>query len=301
MCRTVRTSPSSGTTYTYYRCPHDPANPRQAAACPDHGNVMLREDTLIGAIAGFLDQYLFGHDRAALLATQLPATTAEHATARERQARHLHVELARIDTAERPDQRARSPADPADPATQAYRTRIRARFADLYTERTRTETQLAELQATAPPTTTPARSTSFPPPPVFSPADRPGSKKASSPHSTSRPSTGTTRTRSPSGPPSPATPPRTVAALLADPRTDTHATPSPAAVSHSAPTPIRWFPAHNDEYFRFPARLHRTARPRRRALGHIGVCWLRRRIPDPGREIRYKICEKKVLCRTARP
>ena len=36
-----------GGTNTYYRCPHDPANPRHAAAHPDHPRtVMLREDTL---------------------------------------------------------------------------------------------------------------------------------------------------------------------------------------------------------------------------------------------------------------
>ena len=40
-------------------------------------------------------------------------------------------------------------ADPQDPAAQAYRARIRARYAELYDERTRTETALAAAQAAA--------------------------------------------------------------------------------------------------------------------------------------------------------
>jgi hypothetical protein len=150
ICGTWRQS-SSGATYIYYRCPHDPANPRQAAAYPDHGSVSLREDILMAAIAGFLDQHAFGHDRAELLAAQLPATTAEHAEARARQETHLRAELARIETAERGlISELEQPADPADPAVQAYRARIRARFTDLYAERTRTEAKIADLQAAAP-------------------------------------------------------------------------------------------------------------------------------------------------------
>jgi hypothetical protein len=49
-----------------------------------------------------------------------------------------------------------APADPADPAAQAYRARIRARYAELYAERTRTETQLTAQHAAAPPDTDPA-------------------------------------------------------------------------------------------------------------------------------------------------
>jgi hypothetical protein len=40
-------------------------------------------------------------------------------------------------------------ADPQDPAAQAYRARIRGRYAELYDERTRTETALAAAQAAA--------------------------------------------------------------------------------------------------------------------------------------------------------
>ena len=39
-----------------------------------------------------------------------------------------------------------TPADPSDPAAQALRQRIRARFTDLYTQRTTLETELAALE-----------------------------------------------------------------------------------------------------------------------------------------------------------
>ncbi len=246
MCGTVRTS-STGATYTYYRCPHDPASPRQAAAYPDHGSVMLREDTLMDAIAGFLDQYIFGHDRAALLAATLPATTAEHAEARARQQAHLRTELARIDTAERGlISELEQPADPADPAVQAYRARIRARFADLYAERTRTETQLADLQATAPPGNDPALLDQLPtaaaiftqaPPRIQQALITAFDIQALYRHDQDQVTLWATITSDT---------PRTIAALLDDPRTDSDTHTAPATVSHSAPAPIAGFLTLND-------------------------------------------------------
>ena len=54
---------------------HNPADPRHIAAYPDHGPVSVREDGMLNALGLFFDQYVFGHDRAALLATRLrPAT-----------------------------------------------------------------------------------------------------------------------------------------------------------------------------------------------------------------------------------
>jgi DNA invertase Pin-like site-specific DNA recombinase len=151
MCGIWRPAAGTGTIHIYYACPHNPANPRHTATHPDHPHVSIREDTLITALAGFFDQYIFGHDRAALLAAQLPATAAGHAEAQARQAAHLQTQLRRIDTAERGlISELEAPADPADPAAAAYRARIRARYAELYAERTSTETQLAALQATTP-------------------------------------------------------------------------------------------------------------------------------------------------------
>jgi DNA invertase Pin-like site-specific DNA recombinase len=151
MSGTWRPAPSTGTIYIYYRCPHDPANVRHAAAHPDHPHVSVREDRLMGALAGFFDQYLFGHDRAALLAALLPATATDAAEARARKEARLRAELARIGTAEHGlITELEQPADPADPAAQAYRARIRARYAELYDQRTTTQAQLDGLQQATP-------------------------------------------------------------------------------------------------------------------------------------------------------
>lgn len=80
MCGTYRSS-AAGATYIYYKCPHDPANPRQTAACPDHGTVGLPEALIMAAIGTFFGQYVFGHDRTALLAAQLPARPPPRTTA----------------------------------------------------------------------------------------------------------------------------------------------------------------------------------------------------------------------------
>jgi hypothetical protein len=130
---------------------HMPANLCDHAARPDHGPVSLREDLMMDALCQFFDQYVFGPDRAALLATQLPADAGTQASQQTRQITHLQTELARIDTAERGlISELEAPADPADPATQAYRARIRARYAELYAERTKTEAALTAVKAATP-------------------------------------------------------------------------------------------------------------------------------------------------------
>ncbi len=248
MCGTWRTS-GNGRTYIYYKCPHDPANPRHAAAYPDHGTVALSETVIMAAIGSFFDQYVFGHDRAALLAAQLPATTAEHAAARDRQQRHLHAELARIDTAEHAlITELEHPADPGDPAAQAYRARIRARFADLYAERTRTEAQLADLNAAAPPDNDPALLDTLPIAAALF-TDAPDRIKeallaafdiqALYRHDQNQVTIWASLT---------ADTPRTIAALLNDPRTDSDTsttTPAPDTVYHSAPAPMASVTTHD--------------------------------------------------------
>jgi site-specific DNA recombinase len=248
MCGMWRTS-STGRAYIYYRCPHDPANPRHTAAHPDHGTVALSETAIMAALGTFFDQYIFGHDRAALLNAQLPATTAEHAQARHRQQTHLTAELARIDTAERAlISELEQPADPADPATQAYRARIRARFADLYAERTRTEAALADLQAAAPPDNDPDLLDVLPiAAAIFT--DAPDRIKealltafdiqALYRHDQDQITIWASLT--------PDTP-RTITALLSDPRTDSDtdpATPARDTFSHSAPAPIATVTVHD--------------------------------------------------------
>ena len=106
---------------------------------------------MLTALSQFFDTCVFGHDCASLLADLLPATDADHAEAEARQAAGLRTELARIDAAERGlISELEQPADPGDPAAQAYRARIRERFTELYAQRTATEAKLTELQSAAP-------------------------------------------------------------------------------------------------------------------------------------------------------
>jgi len=249
MCGTWRQS-ATGTTYIYYRCPHDPANPRHAAVHPDHGPVSVREDALLDAVSQFFDQYVFGHDRARLLATQLPATSAEHAQARARKEQHLRAELARIDVAERAlISELETPADPADPAATAYRQRIRARYAELYSQRTHTETTLAELQAAAPPDNDPDLLDRLPHATAAFGAAPDRIKEALLAafdiqalysKDTDQVTIWATLTEDT---------PRTIAALINDPRTDSgtdNPTPGQDTFYRSAPSPIAGVTIHDD-------------------------------------------------------
>jgi site-specific DNA recombinase len=156
MCGTTRTSPRSwaeGPDYsnTYYKCPHDVANPKHAATHPDHPRtVTIREDTLVDVIRDGLARHVFGPDRAALLATQIPASAAQATEQRERHRDHLTKELARIDLAQRSQitQIDTLDPDPANTAAQAMRHRCYERFAELQTERETTQTQLDTLDHT---------------------------------------------------------------------------------------------------------------------------------------------------------
>jgi site-specific DNA recombinase len=136
-----------GRPYSYYVCSHDHTNPRLAAQYPDHPRVTVREETISKAVAAFIAERLLGPDRKTMLAAALPAGAAEQTARHAEAAGHLRKQLARIDTAERAlISELETAADPADPAAQAYRARIRARYAELYDERTRTETALAAAE-----------------------------------------------------------------------------------------------------------------------------------------------------------
>ena len=75
--------------------------------------------------------------RARLLAAQLPATDAAARADRDACAAALKARLRQIDTGQNSCilELEQLPADPADTAAAALRTRIRARFADLHAER----------------------------------------------------------------------------------------------------------------------------------------------------------------------
>jgi hypothetical protein len=137
----------------YYRCPHDWANPKHAADHPDHPRSVQVPDLLLDRItAPFFVGRIFGPDRAAYLADQLPATDAAAAAARQAQETALKTRVNWIDNAQESKIRELDdlPADPHDPATQAYRARIRARFAELHEERELLEAQLTALAKTTP-------------------------------------------------------------------------------------------------------------------------------------------------------
>ena len=144
----ARTGPAYRAPYIYYRCPHDRSIPRHAAAHPGHPTVIVREDDLMTALTTFFAEHVFGPDRAAMLAAALPESATGQASQRTAKTAALRRQLTKIDTAEKAlISELEAPADPGDRAAQALRQRIRARFTDLFTERTRIEAELATLEA----------------------------------------------------------------------------------------------------------------------------------------------------------
>jgi DNA invertase Pin-like site-specific DNA recombinase len=147
---------TAGKTYTYYVCPHNPNNPRHAAARPGHIRAAIKEETITAGLAAFMDDYLLGHDRAAMLANILPATAAGQASRDQARADALRKKIAQADTAiggliAQLEQLGDSKA----PADVAYRDRIRDQFTARYDERTAAETELRQLEQTRPPATDP--------------------------------------------------------------------------------------------------------------------------------------------------
>ena len=151
--------PSAAGTRVYYQCPHNPANPRHAAAAPGHPRtVKAPEARLDQIVALFFREHVFGPRRAELLAAQLPATDAAAAADRDTTTAAIRSRLKQIDTAQNSCilELEQLPADPADTAAAALRGRIRARFADLHAEREQLDTQLAALAVATPRAADPA-------------------------------------------------------------------------------------------------------------------------------------------------
>ena len=144
----TRTSPTTRkpTEYTYYQCPHDPGHRAHATAHPDHPNVMISEKALMTATASFFTQYVFGPDRATMLAAQLPADAAAEAGRRTVQAKRLDQQLAKVETAQAAlITELETPASPGDPAAQALRERVRARYRELHDQQKTLEAQRDQL------------------------------------------------------------------------------------------------------------------------------------------------------------
>ena len=151
--------PSAAGTRVYYQCPHNPANPRHAAAAPGHPRTVKAPETRLDQIVAlFFKDHVFGPRRAELLAAQLPATDAAARADRDASAAAIKARLRQIETGQNSCilELEQLPADPADTAAAAMRGRIRARFADLHHEREQLDTQLAALAAATPRTADPA-------------------------------------------------------------------------------------------------------------------------------------------------
>jgi hypothetical protein len=135
--------------YVYYICTHNPQDPRHAAARPDHPKtVKVREDHLMAVITRFLDERVFGPDRAAHLAATLPASHADDTARRDHHTAELRKQLRKIDASENAHAReiehlANLPQD--SPAVTALRTRIITRFGELEAERAEITKQLEAL------------------------------------------------------------------------------------------------------------------------------------------------------------
>jgi len=160
-CRDCRRRMAGSPTgrFIYYRCTHNPANPRHAAAAPDHPrSVKAPEPRLDDLVATFFRTRIFGPGRAELLALQLPATDAEAAARRDAEAARLNAIIRKLDGQQNAQITAlgETSANPGDSAAAAMRARIRERFAQLHAERTTAETRLAALAAAVPRAVDPA-------------------------------------------------------------------------------------------------------------------------------------------------
>jgi hypothetical protein len=93
---------------------------------------------------------VFGPERRALLAAELPASEADAAAQRAAHRAGLTKELTRIDIAQRNQilQIDGLSPDPADTAAQAMRARCYERFSELHAERQDIETQITGIDST---------------------------------------------------------------------------------------------------------------------------------------------------------
>jgi hypothetical protein len=236
----------------YYKCPHNPSNPRQAASRPHHPptSVSVREDLLLAAITGFLDDYVLGHDRAGHLAARMPVTAADQAAQRAAAITTAQAEITRTDTAQA-GLMTELEALGADtsPAANAYRARIRERFTQLHDQRTHAETQLTALQAASEPVSDPALLDELPYlPGILRYAPEPLIERLLAAldvqclyrKNLDQVTIWATITD---------TTPRTLAALLADPRTD-----NDTAASPQQPAPITAAPDNRGELAQGPIR-----------------------------------------------
>ena len=168
MSGTTRAGRREGQSYTYYVCPNNTPNPHSALKCPDHVRASIREDIITTAIAAFLDDFVLGHDRAAMLARPLPASAADQAARRDAQAAELTRRLARNDAAQKGliAELAQLGGDTSQ-ATTAYRTRIREHYTELHDAAAALQAQLDAVNDQAAADNDPALITELPYAPGF--------------------------------------------------------------------------------------------------------------------------------------
>jgi hypothetical protein len=117
--------------FIYYRCPHDPASPRDHATAPDHPVSVQAPQTRLDEITGrFFRDHVFTPGRAERLAAQLPVTDAQ-AAARTTQTAALKARIKKLDTAQAAQIKALEQI-PDSLAAAAIRARIMDRFVELH-------------------------------------------------------------------------------------------------------------------------------------------------------------------------
>jgi hypothetical protein len=231
MCGASRPDRAGKVIYTYYVCPRRPGNPRDTRRCPEHVTASLREDVITAAISAFVDQYVLGYDRDAMLAAHLPQTAADAAARRDAAAADLTRRLARNEAASKG--LMTELAQLGDDASTAYRTRIRERFTQLYDETAALQAKLGELVAQDTAASDANLIAQLPYAPGLL-ASAPAPVQETLYAAASTPPTAPTRTRSPSAPSSP--------------------TPPPASCRRSSPTPGQTATPQNDHPIRLTSR-----------------------------------------------
>ena len=135
---------------TCYRCPHNPKNPRHAAARPAHPATVQAPETQLDQVAGpFFRDHVFGPGRAALLAAHLPATDADAAATLDADKTVLRTKL-RQNAAAKKAQILAQEQLPPDDAADEMRARIFERYAELRAEGQQLQARLDTLDATTP-------------------------------------------------------------------------------------------------------------------------------------------------------
>jgi hypothetical protein len=137
----------NGKTYAYFTCPHNPNNARHAAKHPGHVHAAVPAPNITAAVDNIISG-LLGRDRAAVLATILPATRAEQDQRNQQRAEQLRLQAAQNETAQAGliTQLAQMGSDTSATAN-AMRERITAQFGELFNQEKAIKDELDGLTA----------------------------------------------------------------------------------------------------------------------------------------------------------